>query len=270
LEQRADVHKDSGRRGEQAWSEDRFLSRIFFPENAQYDTKDSDDDGRQHPRALPRILDAAPRYSDQETGCSRREEKTTNPVHASELGRKRRLLGLEPDVDRDKNETDDAKGKLLAVNHSLTTQPESSGTHIDVETPRPVDVLNKEAANQWAKHATQRPGGEHDGEVLWPLSQRYNVGEDDLAHGDDPTATDALDGAANEEDGEVLCDGRAQRRAHGEEKNRGEEQLLAPKDVRQRGDEGLADCAREKIRRPGPEGVVGGPPQVYRECLPWG
>jgi len=128
-------------------------------------------------------------------------------------------------------------------------------THIDVKAPSPKDVLNKETANQRAQNTPKGPCREHDGEVLWPLPQGHDIGEDNLPHGDDAASADTLHGAPNEEHSEVFSDGRAERRAHGEKKYRDHEHLFAAEDVGQGGDEGLADGAGEEVRGARPECV---------------
>lgn len=116
-------------------------------------------------------------------------------------------------------------------------------------------MLDKETSDQRAEHASQGPSAEHNREVLWPLPQGNYVGKDNLAHGDDATTTDALDGTPSEEDCEIAGDGCTQRSTQREEEDRDEEHLLAPKDVGQRRDERLTYSACQEVRCARPEGV---------------
>lgn len=54
-------------------------------------------------------------------------------------------------------------------------------------------MFDKQSSNQRPQHAAQGPSSQDDGEVLWPLAERDDIGEDDLSHGDDASSSDALD-----------------------------------------------------------------------------
>ena len=116
-------------------------------------------------------------------------------------------------------------------------------------------MLDKQTTDQGSQHATQRPSSQNNREIFWTLAEGYDISKNDLAHGDDAAAADALDGAPHEEHGEVLRDGRAQDRADGEGENGQQEHLLAPEDVGQRGDKRLAHGAGQEVRGTGPECV---------------
>ena len=105
-------------------------------------------------------------------------------------------------------------------------------------------MFDKQPPNQRAKDASQRPSSQDQREILWPLPQRDDVGKDDLPHGDDSAAANSLHRPANEEDGEVLGHGGAEDCAEREEQDRHEQHFLAAKNIRQRGDEGLAHGTR--------------------------
>ena len=92
-------------------------------------------------------------------------------------------------------------------------------------------MLDKQAANQGAKDTTKCPCSQNKGEILRSLPQRNHIGEDDLGHGDNAAAANALDRSADEEDGEVLGDRCAKDGAQSEEQHRDEEHLFTAKDV---------------------------------------
>jgi hypothetical protein len=73
------------------------------------------------------------------------------------------------------------------------------------------------------------------------LAEGNNIGENDLAQGDDTATANALDGPADEEDSEGFGNGCAKKCTQGKQNDGHEKHLFPPKDVGQGSDERLAD-----------------------------
>jgi len=127
--------------------------------------------------------------------------------------------------------------------------------YIEIKAPAPEGMFNEQSSDQRAKNAPEGPGSKYNCKVLWPLAEWYDIGKDDLAHGDDPAAADALDCTTGEKDGKALGDGRAEHSPEREANDRHHEHLLASKDIREGRNEGLAYSAAEEIGCPRPKGI---------------
>jgi hypothetical protein len=101
---------------------------------------------------------------------------------------------------------------------------------------------------------------------LGPPSQRHDIRLDDQTQAVDAAAADALDGAADEQDGDVAGDG-AENGADQEGDEGEHEADGAAEHVAHGADDGHGDGVDEKVRGAYPEGLRGGSMEVSNDGL---
>ena len=128
------------------------------------------------------MLNASPRYSNEQARHAANEEHRTQPVNSLEFLLKRELRRcIEVDEEDCYNEADSTKRV------------------IDVKCPSPSGAFDK--------FTTNTPATKNHGEVLRALSQGNNVAKDNLRQRYDSAAADSLDASPSEQRSEVVRDG---------------------------------------------------------------
>lgn len=146
----------------------------------------ANNDGDQGVPAVPRELGAAPGDGHQDARGAGSKEHHSSPVESRQSASQAGHLGRQPDAERDDDKADCTKGE------------------VDVEDPAPGRVLGKEAAYQRSHDRSHGPRKTRDGDVKGALSERHQVGQDDVVERQDASPTDALNRSPDEQYGEAM------------------------------------------------------------------
>ena len=181
------------------------------------------------------MLHAAPGEADKEACQAAHKQDCAHPVHLPQLLSER-----------------NGRGATRADEHARGDEADDAEREVDVKAPAPRCPLDESPAHHRTDDAADRPRAKDDGEVLGALSQRNEVGEDDLCEGNDAPTAQPLHTAPDEHDGDVVREG-AEDGAESKGDNGRDEKLLATQVLRDRRNHWLADGRHEQIRRADPE-----------------
>lgn len=134
------------------------------------------------------MLDATPRYSNQQARHATNEEHRTQPVNSLELFLKREL-------------------RYRIKLHEEDRYNEANCTEwiIDVKCPSPRRAFHKLTTDYWTDDRPNTPAPKNHREVLGTLSQGYDVAKDDLRQRYNSTAANSLDASPSEQRSKVVC-----------------------------------------------------------------
>lgn len=99
-------------------------------------------------------------------------------------------------------------------------------------------ALSKAATQDWAKDGTDEPRQTDQSDKFTPLLKSENIGHQYVSHGQKPTAADALDGAAKNENGHMVSD-TTNDSTDGEEDQGYQDHRLATEGIRKRREDRL-------------------------------
>ena len=132
---------------------------------------------------------------------------------------------------------------------------DGSDRHVDVEDPAPREVVDEEPAEQRPGHRRHGEDGPHQAHVPAASPRGDDVGEDRLCPDDEPAGAEPLDRAEDDQLEHRLRE-PGEHRAHQEDRDRGQEDGLAPEHVAELAVEGRGDGRGEEVGGHDPGEVV--------------
>lgn len=232
----------------QPQSDQRVLRHEPLIRHERGESCDAHTQRHQGPPGVPVVHNTAPSNRDQYGGDATNKHDAADPIDARQLLRKALRLVVQVQVQRDQHKAQGAERE------------------IEPEDPPPISFLREGTADDGTRHRPDCPHHRQEAKVLPALAQRDQVGDDDLGQRDDAATADALDGPADEDHGEVVCDA-GNNGANREEDEGDEDERLAAENVGKGGKVGLKDGGGEEEGGAGPEGLDCTAMQLLRDDL---
>jgi hypothetical protein len=123
-------------------------------------------------------------------------------------------------------------------------ETKSAKGKVNPEDPTPCSLLGEGAADYWPCNRADGPCQALEAEPLAPLSQRDEIGDQDLSQRNDTASPSALNAAANDKGGEILRQ-RSDNRSNSEKEQSEEDEGFAAKSMGEGREGGLKDGGTE-------------------------